>query len=398
MGYSFAAGTEDGRPYWALSWLLGAKEGAGKWSYFGESFKKLLVYDNSDPECHKPKPVLLPLGHFKNYSYFHQWFPPGNLPAELLNRPWVGNNISITVAQIGQLTLVALPFEITVMAGRRLKEVIVQHTFTSPSEIIIAGYSNDYLSYLTTPEEYDAQHYEGASNLFGRWSLTGLQQVIERVLSDIDDVSPPGPQGIQEDLSSLFEQVTVPDIYDSEYLSEPPGTVLTPPSSTYSPGEKVVAEFISGHPRNAAGIIDNFILVQRWNPLAREWQTIATDDSWNTRFLWLGNNRARIEWQTSYYQPDGTYRIIHRGVFRLSADMAEEESLTSYVEDTNPFQIKSSTSIGNTFEYIAHYFRSESSGTNLLLWYAPPVHGPVFRRPHTPTLLPEEHHGQSDLQ
>lgn len=392
MGYSFAAGTEDGRPYWVLSWLLGAREGSAGWSYFTETLKKLLVYDDSDPECHKPKPVLLPLGHFKNYSYFHQWLPPGNLPAELLNLPWAGNRVSITIARIGPLTIVALPFEITVMAGRRLKDVIAQHTPGDPSNIIIAGYSNDYLSYLTTPEEYDAQHYEGASNIFGRWSLSGLQQIIENMFSDINGDSPPGPQGTLEDLSFLFEDVTMPDIYDSEHLTKPPGTVLVPPSNIYSPGEKVVAEFISGHPRNAAGIIDSFILVQRWNLLLREWQTIATDDSWSTRFLWLGNNRARIEWQTSFYQPDGIYRIIHRGVFRLSADTTGEKSLTPFTEDTYPFQIKSPGSIGNAFEHIAHFFRPESSATNLLLWYAPPAHEPESRHPHIPTLPPEEHH------
>mgnify|MGYP001160591952 CR=1 FL=1 len=39
------------------------------------------------------------------------------------------------------------------------------------ARVVINGYANAYCSYLTTPEEYDVQRYEGASTLYGRWSL-----------------------------------------------------------------------------------------------------------------------------------------------------------------------------------------------------------------------------------
>src|SRR5690606_28106868 len=35
----------------------------------------------------------------------------------------------------------------------------------------VSGYANGYAGYLTTPEEYDVQGYEGAYTLFGRNSL-----------------------------------------------------------------------------------------------------------------------------------------------------------------------------------------------------------------------------------
>lgn len=34
--------------------------------------------------------------------------------------------------------------------------------------VVIAGPANTYAHYVTTPEEYDVQRYEGASTLFGR--------------------------------------------------------------------------------------------------------------------------------------------------------------------------------------------------------------------------------------
>ena len=42
--------------------------------------------------------------------------------------------------------------------------------------MLCVGYSNAYFHYVTTPEEYDEQRYEGGSTLFGRWQLPALMQ------------------------------------------------------------------------------------------------------------------------------------------------------------------------------------------------------------------------------
>ena len=38
--------------------------------------------------------------------------------------------------------------------------------------MVVAGYANEYVSYLTTPEEYEAQHYEGGTTVYGPASGT----------------------------------------------------------------------------------------------------------------------------------------------------------------------------------------------------------------------------------
>ena len=48
-------------------------------------------------------------------------------------------------------------------------------------EAVVVGYSNAYASYLTTPEEYDEQAYEGAATLFGKWSLPAACTELRRV-------------------------------------------------------------------------------------------------------------------------------------------------------------------------------------------------------------------------
>jgi neutral ceramidase len=44
---------------------------------------------------------------------------------------------------------------------------------------VIAGLANEYADYFTTPEEYDAQHYEGGATIYGRASSVALQEALD---------------------------------------------------------------------------------------------------------------------------------------------------------------------------------------------------------------------------
>ncbi|MBT8191761.1 MAG: neutral/alkaline non-lysosomal ceramidase N-terminal domain-containing protein [Bacteroidia bacterium] len=74
---------------------------------------------------------------------------------------------------IGQIRIIAVPGECSVALGERLIKAATkshgQHTF-------IAGLANEYMSYLTTPEEYKLQHYEGASTIYGLASGLFIEQ------------------------------------------------------------------------------------------------------------------------------------------------------------------------------------------------------------------------------
>ena len=43
---------------------------------------------------------------------------------------------------------------------------------------VISGLANEYVDYFTTPQEYDAQHYEGGATIYGRASAVALQEVL----------------------------------------------------------------------------------------------------------------------------------------------------------------------------------------------------------------------------
>lgn len=73
---------------------------------------------------------------------------------------------------VGGFCVVGLPFEVTVEAGRRIERAVgAARGEAASARVVVSSAANDYWDYLTTPEEYDRQCYEGASNLYGPRTL-----------------------------------------------------------------------------------------------------------------------------------------------------------------------------------------------------------------------------------
>ena len=130
---------------------------------------------------HTPKPIVLATG--------------------LMKPPITPNVLPLQVIKIGNLVLPAIPAEITTMAGRRLKETILTELEElDVNYLALATYSNDYGLYITTKEEYEKQHYEGASTLFGPYTLMAYQQEFRKLANtlkneiEVDEKqNPPNP-------------------------------------------------------------------------------------------------------------------------------------------------------------------------------------------------------------
>ncbi len=80
--------------------------------------------------------------------------------------------IPLTVARIGARVVATVPGEMTVEMGRRLRGAV--SVLSGGAPVQLSGLANEYLSYFVTPEEYDAQHYEGGSTMYGRESSLAL--------------------------------------------------------------------------------------------------------------------------------------------------------------------------------------------------------------------------------
>ena len=76
----------------------------------------------------------------------------------------------VQVLRVGDRLLLAAPGEPSVEMGRRFEAAVRPHLPAGVRDVVVVGLSNDYMGYFTTPEEYDAQHYEGGHTVFGKWT------------------------------------------------------------------------------------------------------------------------------------------------------------------------------------------------------------------------------------
>lgn len=68
---------------------------------------------------------------------------------------WQPVIVSTQLARIGNIVIAGVPGEFTTMSGRRLRSALRQTlNLKQDNDVIIAGLSNTYADYVTTPEEY----------------------------------------------------------------------------------------------------------------------------------------------------------------------------------------------------------------------------------------------------
>lgn len=78
------------------------------------------------------------------------------------------------VARVGDRLVGALPWEVTTVAGLRIKAAMRDSTGGRFPDPILVSLANGYFQYLTTEEEYSLQRYEGGSNLYGKGTAAAV--------------------------------------------------------------------------------------------------------------------------------------------------------------------------------------------------------------------------------
>ncbi|SHF41240.1 neutral/alkaline ceramidase [Streptoalloteichus hindustanus] len=240
-------------------------------------------------------------------------------PKDVLLTPgllgWTPKVLPLHLVRLGSLHLVGVPHEVTAVAGLRLRRTVADALGVSPEDVLVAGYANSYAGYLTTPEEYDQQDYEGGHTMYGRWQLPAYQQEFARLAADLLAGRPSDRGPALPDRSG--EQVRLrPDVV----LDAPPpgrrfGEVVREPAARYRPGQRVRVEFVGAHPNNDLHRGGTYLEVQR-----REgdgWRTVADDGDWSTRFRWsrwgLAASRIEVSWDVPPRARPGEYRVTYHG-------------------------------------------------------------------------------------
>ena len=248
--------------------------------------------------CQAPKQVFLATGSQKPY-------------------PWTPEVLPVQVLRIGSLVLAAAPAEFTIVSGARVRDAVSAQLGAADGvrHVLLAGYSNAYSNYVTTPEEYDAQHYEGGSTLFGRWTLPGYVQEFSELAAAVRQGQPTPSQVRPRDLSGEQKVIGPGVAFDTTPLGRAFGEVAEQPEASYRRGETARAVFWTGHPKNNLRDEGTYLEIQRRD--GGTWRTVATDDDWSTVYRWrresVADSKAEITWTIRADTPAGTYRIVHHG-------------------------------------------------------------------------------------
>ncbi len=263
----------------------------------------------------------------KNFSY------PDYLSEELINGhgnktiiiapgisdpyPLVPEILPVQIIRIGSLAVLSIPGEITTMAGRRLREAILN--LLKPigvKYIAISAYANAYAGYITTREEYDKQNYEGASTLFGPYTFDAYRQEFGKLAISMIDNTEIAPGPMPRDLSN--QQFT---IRTGVMMDTPPwpnhkfGSLHTDVNAFYRNGETVKVVFWGAHPKNNLRTQDTFLTVEKKG--SDGWQSIYTDRDPCTIYRWArefaASSLISITWKMDEDVEPGEYRICHFG-------------------------------------------------------------------------------------
>jgi neutral ceramidase len=93
--------------------------------------------------------------------------------------------VPFQVLRLGDTLLAGLPFEVTMAAGRRFESAVRAGTDGAGIErVVVSSVANEYFGYVTTPEEYELQYYEGGHTLYGPDTQPFLQAHLTRLATE----------------------------------------------------------------------------------------------------------------------------------------------------------------------------------------------------------------------
>ncbi len=308
IGYSFAAGSEDGP-----SGIAGFREGmlagepippdAGAELRVLRALGPVIAGTRADRECQHPKPILARVGE-DGLS-----LTPDTLPFQLV--------------RLGDLAIAAVPAELTTMAGRRLRAAILRQLAPiGIRSVVITGLANSYSGYVTTPEEYRLQQYEGAFTLFGPRTLPAYILIFERLAralargESLPGVAPPAfPDWLERrGLAPARPEDRVP-------LGSRFGAWLALPQPWARAGDAVSARLQAADPGRVADAFRFTVERLDGHGDAEPGRSRVVEDADpETRLLWTrvkgcrGCSEVALRWDVPAGQASGLYRFVYQGL------------------------------------------------------------------------------------
>ena len=131
-------------------------------------------------------------------------------------KPWSPEILPIQLFVLGPIALAALPQELTTTSGRRIRRALkAELADLGVTDVVALGYANAYAGYVTTPEEYAEQDYEGASTHFGKWTLPAYLTLFKELVAELRSGAPNSDE-------TLPPQFSAADLADRSYSPPAP--------------------------------------------------------------------------------------------------------------------------------------------------------------------------------
>ena len=219
--------------------------------------------------------------------------------------------LQIAVVRIGPGVLAALPVEVTAEAGERIEAAIADtlRAIGEPAgQVAVIGLANGYASYVTTPEEYGAQSFEGAATLSGPNSGPTLAAALKALAAGL---GPGAPDASVRGVVPLRVQPGPRGHRMPRLLAGPAPALERAITRAECRGDTLVAEWVDLRPERMFPADSAVLLIQREVSGGAEWVTWDDDPALEIR----GLGRARgdgYRWQarwTPRWTP-GRYRIV----------------------------------------------------------------------------------------
>ncbi len=327
----------------------------------------------------KPRHALFPLVHcllgpYKNLDTKHGFpkifnpskeYQAAHFPKPILmasgnaDPSWMDTDLPFQIFRIGNIAVMAAPFETTTVSGRRLRERVfnaLEAAGTPVDEVIYCGNSNAYVGYMATPEEYRLQHYEGASTAFGINQVPACEQEFTRLAKKLAAGKSgrlPGdpawivtsPRRVPADkIVYAKEKKTADRVAAGKAFGE---QVKPLEKKTYCTGETFSVEFHAARLNTEIFHNDSYFYIQRLNPEKGIWVTTAIDDDYETNLLWkdrgAGYSRAQIIWRIPFGTEEGVYRVVYKGAFKKKAAAEKPEDFGQFCGVSEEFEVKGTT-------------------------------------------------------
>lgn len=175
--------------------------------------------------------------------------------------------------------------------------------------------------YVTTPEEYAVQRYEGASTLFGQHELAAYINltVSNAAYLTSDSISSPDPGPSPPDNRDDALSFIPPVVQDNPPAGQAFGQCIKQPESG-SVGSVVRATFVGANPRNDLRLEGTFAAVEKRGDDGT-WRQVRSDADWFLTYTWTrkdfltGTSEVVLEWDSGEDGEGGG--VVEKGEYRF---------------------------------------------------------------------------------